>query len=159
MGFPLSTTQLTLNNMGLGCTGPFRHRLFSVVNTWVPHHPRWVESCDAEPRIQRTTYRGTTVRYLWIFHLVEGRRPNPRVLQGSAVLLFRSRNRIWFPVTICPFYSCSVGCQWGRTCPFLPSGGPLLLPFPPWVHGRHIRGPRPCGGLHHLHVGVVCVLF
>ena len=80
--------------------GPLTHRYFSIVNITALHHPRLVESVDAEPLILRKSgcggtadteelvYRGLTVNYILIFDRGKQRHPYLCVVQGLTVLSF-----------------------------------------------------------------------
>ena len=80
--------------------GPLTHRYFSIVNIPALHHPRLVESVDAEPLILRKSgcggtadteelvYKGLMVNYILIFNCGKQRHPYLCVVEGLTVLSF-----------------------------------------------------------------------
>lgn len=55
------------------------------------------------------------------------------------------------------FFLC-LGHLLGGPGPCLPSGWPVLLPVPSRVLWLRAGGPRPCGRVHRVHAGFLCLL-
>ena len=70
-----------LNNMDLNCAGPLTGRFFSINTYYSTTNPWFVESLDVELRIERAS-----CKVILGFLPAWGWRPNPCIVQGSAVL-------------------------------------------------------------------------
>ena len=82
--------QLTLEQSGLNCVGWLICRFFSIVNTAVLQDPWLVESSDVKPWILKNWGFGVTINYTRKCLPHRGSAPpNPCVVQGSTVYIFR----------------------------------------------------------------------
>ena len=85
--------------MGLNCAGPLIHTSFPKVNTTELHHPKLVESTDAEPQIWGN--RGTEgwLYHPWTLTAWKVGSIKPHLIQGSTVYINSHYKNTFSPVS------------------------------------------------------------